>query len=155
MKAAGQSKVVATARGAQGHSMLFLASKAKATVAAEGPAAALTIHSSLSGDSASPATSEILGSPSVVADKPAAVEVANNFSSPGGGLRAGEAKNLLAQLAPDRLIAQGDNSVSVTPIPPVVSGTVDLEEFKSSNVIDLKVSQSVHLLATRRLLSRL
>jgi Flp pilus assembly secretin CpaC len=142
MKAAGQSKVVATARGAQGHSMLFLASKAKATVAAEGPAAALTIHSSLSGDSASPATSEILGSPSVVADKPAAVEVASNFSSPGGGLRAGEAKNLLAQLAPDRLIAQGDNSVSVTPIPPVVSGTVDLEEFKSSNVIDLKVSQS-------------
>jgi Flp pilus assembly secretin CpaC len=43
------------------------------------------------------------------------------------------------------LTAQGDTSggaTSVVPIPPVVSGTVDMEEFKTSNIIDLKVSQS-------------
>jgi len=53
-------------------------------------------------------------------------------------------KQLLAQLAPDALVAQGDTTggVSVVPIPPVVSGTVDMEEFKASNIIDLKVSQS-------------
>jgi Flp pilus assembly secretin CpaC len=53
-------------------------------------------------------------------------------------------KQLLAQLAPDALVAQGDTSggVNVVPIPPVVSGTVDMEEFKTSNIIDLKVSQS-------------
>ncbi len=44
--------------------------------------------------------------------------------------------------APDRpVVAQGD--VQVTPIPPVVTGIVDLEEFKSTNILDLKVSQSV------------
>jgi Flp pilus assembly secretin CpaC len=56
-----------------------------------------------------------------------------------------DAKQLLAQLAPDSLVAQGDASggaPSVVPIPPVVSGTVDMEEFKASNIIDLKVSQS-------------
>jgi Flp pilus assembly secretin CpaC len=56
-----------------------------------------------------------------------------------------DAKQLLAQLAPDSLVAQGDTSggiPTVVPIPPVVSGTVDMEEFKTSNIIDLKVSQS-------------
>jgi len=49
------------------------------------------------------------------------------------------------QTPPRRLIAQADTTSGaplVVPIPPVVSGTVDMEEFKSSNVIDLKVSQS-------------
>jgi Flp pilus assembly secretin CpaC len=56
----------------------------------------------------------------------------------------GSSKALLAQLAPDQVVAQGDQggSVTATPIPPVVTGTVDLEEFKTTNVIDLKVSQS-------------
>ena len=42
------------------------------------------------------------------------------------------------------MIAQSSDSVNVTasPIPPVVTGTVDLEEFKTTNVIDLKVAQS-------------
>ncbi|HEY9678930.1 MAG TPA: pilus assembly protein N-terminal domain-containing protein [Drouetiella sp.] len=35
-----------------------------------------------------------------------------------------------------------EESLSSSPIPPVVTGTVDLEEFKTSNTIDLKVSQS-------------
>lgn len=66
----------------------------------------------------------------------------NGNTGAGEGLKAPKARHLLAQLAPDRLIAQGDQRVPATPIPPVVTGTVDLEEFKSSNVIDLKVSQS-------------
>ena len=41
------------------------------------------------------------------------------------------------------LLAQ-DNPTAViaSPIPPIVSGSLDMEEFKLSNVIDLKVSQS-------------
>ncbi len=51
---------------------------------------------------------------------------------------------LLAQLAPDQVIAQSYpcSPTTANPIPPVVAGTVDLEEFKTSNTIDLKVSQS-------------
>ncbi len=56
--------------------------------------------------------------------------------------KSGSAKNFLAQLAPDNLIAQSASGASASPIPPVVSGTVDMEEFKTTNVIDLKVSQS-------------
>jgi Flp pilus assembly secretin CpaC len=133
----------ATSSGAQGHSMLFLPSKSKPSVAAiEAPAAALTIHSSLSGGSSDTTTTS---SPLMVASREdnAIVPSVVHTGTPSVALKAGEARNLLAQLAPDRLISQGgDTGVSVTPIPPVVSGTVDLEEFKTSNVIDLKVSQS-------------
>jgi Flp pilus assembly secretin CpaC len=134
----------ATGSGAQGHSMLFMPAKSKPSIAAlEAPAAALTIHSSLSGDTSESADAAF-NKPLMVASgeslpyTPAAVPGA----APSVALKAGEARNLLAQLAPDRLISQGDTGVSVTPIPPVVSGTVDLEEFKTSNVIDLKVAQS-------------
>ncbi len=52
-------------------------------------------------------------------------------------------QQMLAQLAPDQVVAQGaDQNITATPIPPVVTGTVDLEEFKTTNVIDLKVAQS-------------
>jgi Flp pilus assembly secretin CpaC len=59
-------------------------------------------------------------------------------------LASSSSQQLLAQLAPDQVVAQGADSgnVTATPIPPVVTGTVDLEEFKTTNVIDLKVSQS-------------
>lgn len=41
------------------------------------------------------------------------------------------------------LVAQvGSGTLAATPIPPAVSGSVDLEEFKIGNVIDLKVDQS-------------
>lgn len=50
---------------------------------------------------------------------------------------------LLAQLPSDTLLAQNDAGlVPATSIPPVVSGALEMEEFKSTNVIDLKVSQS-------------
>src|SRR5271156_2741104 len=53
-----------------------------------------------------------------------------------GGADQDQSGSLLAQSESDRV------APTVIPIPPVVSGTVDMEEFKASNVIDLKVSQS-------------
>ncbi len=64
------------------------------------------------------------------------------YNRKNAGEKAAMAKSLFAQLAPDQVIAQSEQGIPVTPIPSVVTGTVDLEEFKPSNVIDLKVSQS-------------
>jgi len=61
------------------------------------------------------------------------------------GAVSGTSKQVAAQYAPDQVVAQAaDQStyVSAQPIPPVVTGTVELEEFKTTNAIDLKVSQS-------------
>jgi Flp pilus assembly secretin CpaC len=58
---------------------------------------------------------------------------------------SGSSRAAAAQYAPDQVVAQAaDQSTYVTaqPIPPVVTGTVELEEFKTTNAIDLKVSQS-------------
>lgn len=143
--------------GAQGHSLLFLSSKGREAGGLSGtvPAAALTIHPSLlsdssSGDAGSAIQAISAAAPSAVsstfAPDATIAGTADGSSFTGlsaDGMKAPKAKHLLAQLAPDQLIAQGgDNRVPTTPIPPVVTGTVDLEEFKSSNVIDLKVSQS-------------
>ncbi len=51
---------------------------------------------------------------------------------------------MLAHSALITALAEGVDTSDTTasPIPPVVSGTVDLEEFKRTNVIDLKVAQS-------------
>jgi Flp pilus assembly secretin CpaC len=145
---AGWQPSASSTIGAQGHTLLFLSTKGREAGGLSGtvPAAALTIHPMLS-DAAGIEQGATLSAPSTISvgaipsavDTPAMVPDA----TPTGGLKAGKAKHLLAQLAPDQLIAQGSNqSVPTTPIPPVVTGTVDLEEFKSSNVIDLKVSQS-------------
>ncbi len=61
------------------------------------------------------------------------------------GAVSGSSRQAAAQYAPDQVVAQAaDQSTYVTaqPIPPVVTGTVELEEFKTTNAIDLKVSQS-------------
>ena len=84
-----------------------------------------------------------------------AAPAAGTFDASNGGAENGfgnqlnkalggsNSQQLLAQLAPDQVVAQGtDQSITATPIPPVVTGTVDLEEFKTTNVIDLKVAQS-------------
>src|SRR6185437_17541 len=99
------------------------------------PAAALTIHTTL---------------PELLADNEQAPVVALNTDAPAVPVSAADTgsslannKDLLAQLAPDQIIGQAtDQPINATPIPPVVSGTVDLEEFKPTNSIDLKVSQS-------------
>lgn len=146
----------------QGHAMLFLKGKNNQGIPGSvAPAAALTIHPSLPVNT----SPEIATSDSSSAQAPALVAMSqaiessssNKISDPAGNetsiaplgsansrSSSGSSKQLLAQLAPDQVIAQADqpSTVTATPIPPVVTGTVDLEEFKTTNIIDLKVSQS-------------
>lgn len=103
------------------------------------PAAALSIHPDLASSTPVVASNDIKEIPL----KPAlseAVEPLDIKFSPKGEFKS---KQLLAQLAPDTVISQASGSdVTAIPIPPVVTGAVEMEEFKSTNVIDLKVSQS-------------
>lgn len=144
--ASAVSTVFATkAQGADGHAMLFL-SRGKDALAKAAPAAALTIHPTLADDRNAEALSE---SPVASGDL-LAVNTVNNIdksSAPGVAPEVAvnsNSKQLLAQLAPDQMVAQAPDQTTLTasPIPPVVTGTVDLEEFKTTNVIDLKVAQS-------------
>jgi Flp pilus assembly secretin CpaC len=127
------------------HAMLFLGGKNKADADTSAPAAALTIHPALSPEAtaaAPPAVAGEVGQASAV--KPELLAMNDNKAKEAPEV-AGNAnsKQLLAQLAPDQVVAQTDQvNITATPIPPVVTGTVDLEEFKTTNVIDLKVAQS-------------
>ncbi len=117
------------------HAMLFLSGKDKGIGGgAAAPAAALTLHPTLPLDGVETAAIEPVAQ---AAPQIAAVP----FSRHG---RNHAAKPLLAQAAPELLAQAADQSQYATaqPIPPVVTGTVDLEEFKTTNAIDLKVSQS-------------
>lgn len=134
--------------GMNGQVVLFLGKSSK-ELGAEGtaaPAAALTIHTAL------PETTAVAEAPAAPAEAPTLVamnpdtKVVTDATPPTVASDSSTStlasnKQLLAQLAPDQIIAQASET-SVTPIPPVVSGTVDLEEFKPSNAIDLRVSQS-------------
>ncbi len=121
-----------TTSGASGQVMLFFG-KDKDATGSKAPAAALTIHSSMPEQEPAPAVSSEPQPKLVAMDNAVATDAAPIASSLG-------AKQLLAQLAPDQIMSGAETAT--TPIPPVVSGTVDLEEFKPSNTIDLKVSQS-------------
>jgi len=101
------------------HAMLFL----PADNGAAGASTAMAIHS---------------GRPAVDASSVAAPIVS------GAAAKAASVPTA-AQYAPDQVVAQAaDQSTYVTaqPVPPVVTGVVELEEFKTTNAIDLKVSQS-------------
>lgn len=152
----------------KGHAMLFLSGKNKDAAASGAPAAALTIHPALPESTEQTAAVSSQEKPTLVAmngDMPADLSVASAAVPtvvppvvsppaaapivetapvvPAVSTVQPQSKQLLAQLAPDQIVAQGDAvTTTASPIPPVVSGTVDLEEFKTSNVIDLKVSQS-------------
>lgn len=147
---AGLYTASSVARGASSDGqVILLFGKDKSATAAQAPAAALTIHSTL--PETEPAK-ELVEAPvakptlvamsnSVVSDAKASVPTMSEISQAGMAEdMVGNDKQLLAQLAPDQIIAQSETAT--TPIPPVVTGTVDLEEFKPSNTIDLKVSQS-------------
>lgn len=131
-----QHVALTPAANADGQAMLFLMGKNKQTGGSVAPAAALTIHPQVSQDAAAEvSTAGDTSEQNLVAVNNAAGELPQTAAS------AVAAKPLFTMLAPDRpAVAQGD--VQVTPIPPVVTGTVDLEEFKSTNILDLKVSQS-------------
>jgi Flp pilus assembly secretin CpaC len=135
------------ANGANGQVILFLNKNKDSGVAGtKAPAAALTIHTTLPETSEPVAAAPAGEQPTLVAMNPGQ-KVASDATAasappvvlaPQAPLTSN--KQLLAQLAPDQIVAQADTNT--TPIPPVVSGTVDLEEFKPSNAIDLRVSQS-------------
>lgn len=112
------------AKIADKHVMLFLGNNKKAPSTDAAPTAALSVHPALKSlDSAKTTNVSKLVQPKAGSDN--------------------ASEQLISQLAPDQLIAQATSSgVTATPIPPVVTGAVDLEEFKTTNVIDLKVSQS-------------
>ncbi len=126
-KAKAQAKPAAKSNAAQiadKHVMLFLGNGKKAPAADVAPSAALSVH---------PALKSL--------DAAKTVNISKMVEPKAGSDNASE--QLISQLAPDQLIAQATSSgVTATPIPPVVTGAVDLEEFKTTNVIDLKVSQS-------------
>jgi Flp pilus assembly secretin CpaC len=142
------------ASGMNGQVVLFLGKgKDGGASGSQAPAAALTIHTAL------PETTEVAQAPveqptlvamstpassmsasdKIVSDATPPAEIAPDTISSSS---LASNKQLLAQLAPDQMVAQAQTDLSATPIPPVVSGTVDLEEFKPSNAIDLRVSQS-------------
>jgi len=119
--------------------MLFLPGRGKNAGALGGgpaPAAALSIHPALPTNIDTP---EVAPAPSTH-EAPSVAEESADLPSE-STITPGE--DLIAQMSADNLLAQGDaGDVNATPIPPVVTGTVDLEEFKTTNVIDVKVSRS-------------
>lgn len=135
------NKVATAGSIADNHVMLFLGNKNKAAAQTEEPipAAALSLHPSLlQADSLSTASSD---KNDIVALKSSSTQSAVSMAEV--TTENDHSQQLIAQLAPDQLIAQSTSSgVTATPIPPVVTGAVDLEEFKTTNEIDLKVSQS-------------
>jgi len=127
------------------HAMLFL----KGKDAGVAPAAALTIHPTLPLDEvaampigASAPSVDVMQAPAVAARE--SVQPARQMAAlPSSALTTASSKQLVAQLAPDHVIAQADHSTLTTqPIPPVVTGALDFEEYKVTNILDLKVSQS-------------
>src|SRR5271170_1877656 len=121
------------APSADGHSMLFL-SKNNNSSGNTAPAAALTIHPSMT-DATSAAEAAKSGAPvpssDLVSMGPAPSVSTTNGEAPEAAVNT-SSKQLLAQLAPDQMVAQAPDQTTLTasPIPPVVTGTVDLEEFK-------------------------
>ncbi len=151
-----QPVTVASNPGAldQSHSMLFIPGfgkdKAGALSTDSVPAAALSIHPSLpanidlapaaSSDS-SYSESNSYGSQRTLSEIPTSEDL-NVLKAPDGVLDGVKTANDISAL-PDNLLAQADSGdIVATPIPPVVTGTVELEEFKPTNIIDVAVSKS-------------
>jgi Flp pilus assembly secretin CpaC len=130
------------------HAMLFLSKGKDIGAGGAAPAAALTIHPSLPLESISAAPVEAADlSPATAPDMASQPEISQPApriaSLPSSAATTASSKQMLAQLAPDHMLAQADHTnLTPQPIPPVVTGTLDFEEYKVTNVIDLKVSQS-------------
>jgi len=127
---------------ADGHSMLLLSNKKNDDSLTGGaPAAALTIHPSIADDGVAPKAAPAKAKAVAATNSDMLAMNARDESQSASSA----SKQLLAQLAPDQMVAQttvDTTNITASPIPPVVTGTVDLEEFKTTNVIDLKVAQS-------------
>ena len=129
----------------ESHSMLFLPGRkgAGALGAGPAPAAALSIHPSLPAnmDTAPVAVTPAFTSPQ--AEATSEIPIDEEIKAKTQPVQTTRSNDLLAQMSADNLLAQSTSSeVTASPIPPVVTGTVDLEEYKPTNVIDVKVSRS-------------
>lgn len=127
----------------ENHAMLLLGrGKSAAALGAEpAPAAALSIHPSLPAALPTKPVASQTKAPSI--ESASEIPIDESINAKTLGKSPERSNDLVAQFAADNLIAQGQSSeITASPIPPVVTGTVDLEEFKTTNVIDLKVSRS-------------
>ncbi len=112
------SHVVPNSSSVKRHSLFLAPQESDVEEKTGSPAAVLTIHPSIE-----------LTDNALIASRPSSIKKKH--------------PHFLAEMAPDQLLAQGNpDYVGATVIPPVVSSTVDLEELKTSNVIELKISQS-------------
>lgn len=140
----------------QSHAMLFIPGfgkdKAGAISGDNVPAAALSIHPSLptnielapasGADSYAETAQTSYGAQRTISDIPAGEDL-DVLKAPDGILDGVKTSNDITSIAPDNLLAQAESGdITATPIPPVVTGTVELEEFKSTNIIDVAVSKS-------------
>lgn len=127
------------------HAMLFLPGRKGVGALGSGPApaAALSIHPSLPAniENTPVAVKPAFTTPS--AETVSEIPIDQELKSKTQPEQTTRSNDLIAQMAQDNLIAQSTSSeLTATPIPPVVTGTVDLEEYKPTNVIDVKVSRS-------------
>lgn len=127
------------------HAMLFLPGRKGAHVLNQSPApaAALSIHPALPNNlkTAPIAVNPAPITPSV--DTAADLQIDNKIKTKTQPVQTTRSDDLIAQMSADNLLAQSTSSeVTATPIPPVVTGAVDLEEYKPTNVIDVMVSRS-------------
>jgi hypothetical protein len=108
--------------------------------------AAASLAPAIPAPGAAPGSDAVLASaPPVSTPAPTAAAGAESAIKSDQAASQATSQQLLAQLAPDQVVAQAaeqGGTLTATPIPPVVTGTVDLEEFKTTNVIELKTSQS-------------
>jgi Flp pilus assembly secretin CpaC len=129
----------------ESHALLFLSGKDKSANAIGGgpaPAAALSIHPSLPTNvETSPLAAAEPASTNPSVDVASEIPIDESLKSIESA--TSRSNDLLAQFTADNVVAQGtDVGIPASPIPPVVTGTVDFEEFKPTNSIDLKVSRS-------------
>ena len=126
--------------------LLLGAGKKPSSLTGGAPAAALTIHPSMVEEAVTPSAAPASTKQAVVAPSSDMLAINANDSLKDEAVSTNaSSKQLLAQLAPDQVVAQSTvdtSNITASPIPPVVTGTVDLEEFKTTNLIDLKVAQS-------------
>lgn len=128
----------------ESHALLFFPGKDKSAAAISAgpaPAAALSIHPSLPTNIETSPIAETESTTPSVDTTVSEIPIDENLKSI--EVAPKRSKDLIAQFSADNVIAQNDTStITASPIPPVVTGTVDFEEFKPTNAIDLKVSRS-------------
>lgn len=145
-KTTAPSPVVSPNTIDESHALLFFGGKDKDVNAISGapaPDAALSIHPSLPTNiDSSPLAEPASTSPSIDTSV-SEIPIDESLKSIEAAPAPKRSNDLIAQFSADNVLAQADTtSVTASPIPPVVTGTVDFEEFKATNAIDLKVSRS-------------